>query len=165
MSVSLCLVHATLRSIRSCLKFSYYSGLWESLRTINIPYYAGHFLRLTPGKRVTSALWPQFPKSICGTIIPHPALAQGPAGHKNPSQRLTSPHYFSCYLDFHSRIAFPCLPVFILFFFSLYILYALSPLKSQAFETPNLKLLNLRSFSFFLELPSLPGVSKVFLDF
>ena len=44
-----------------------------------------HFLGLTPGKSGLS-----FPNTW-GVIVSHPPLAQGHAGHGNPSQRPTSP--------------------------------------------------------------------------
>lgn len=49
-------------------------------------------------------------------------------------------------------------------FYSSYILYALNPLRRQAFETPKLKLLNLKSFSFFSQIPISTSSFKVCLD-
>lgn len=75
-----------------------------------------------------------------------------------------SNHYFSFTLQLPLPDSFPLLVCFCSLSDSSRILYALSPLRSHAFETRKLKLLKVKSFySFFT--PPLPAVSKVCLDF
>lgn len=69
-------------------------GLSEDL---HIPHSAGHFLGLN-----LHALYLSFSKLPWGAIIPPPDLAQGHTGHRNSSQRPTSPHISSPHSDFHA---------------------------------------------------------------
>lgn len=103
--------------------------------------------------------WPQFPKHL-GCHRFSPTLGPGTCRTRESFSKANFSQYFSSHLDFHSRIAFP---VCLFPFSSAHLLFSMPcVLKNHAFETPNLKLLNRRSFSFSLELPSLPGVSSLF---
>ena len=142
-SLTLCPIHATFRSTSPGCSSHITLGLkklrgfvWGPSRSI---------LCWALSWAQPSCPVPQFLKSTLGTIISPPDLGQGQAGHRNPSQRLISPHISLPHSDFYSERVFPCLPIFILFSFSLCILSALSSLMTHAFETPKLKL-----FLFFL---------------